>query len=438
MPFDGSFNRRELLRIGSISVFAGAAMAQGGHADPARTGRSCIFMLLQGGPSHLDLWDPKPDASVEIRGPFQTIATSMAGVRFGELMRGSARVADRLAIVRSMTHDFTNHIAGTYITLTGSRNQPNADREAHGDDFPGPGAILNHLETGAADVPRSISLPNWLSIPGPSNRMPGQYGGFLGGVSNPFLVEGDPNADNFRPLSLTLPEQFTARRMQSRLSLVQQLDNVARRAESELSQRYDHLRRSAFDLVVDGRVREAIELSKESTVVRDRYGRNKFGQSLLLARRLVEAGVQLVGFNEFNQKWDTHGGLAGRYKSIVPEMDQAFSTLVEDLDERGMLAHTMVINAGEFGRTPTMNKGAGRDHWPNAYSIALAGGGIRPGQVLGGSDNQGGEVTSHAVAPADVLATMWRQLGVAPKTIMHDRLKRPHMVSSGRVISELL
>ncbi len=436
-----SLDRRELLRVGALSVFAAplglGEQAVAGDSNSQRR-RNCIFIMLQGGPSHHDLWDPKPQASAEIRGPFQTIETAVPGIRFGELMAGSAAVADRLAVVRSMTHKFTNHIAGTYVTLTGSDNQRNTDREAHSDDFPGPGAMLNRLEKTTPKVPRSVSIPNWLSIPGPSNRMPGQYGGFLGSVYDPFLIAGEPHKPDFKPLSLSMADGMNTSRLRSRLELVRQLDRAGRSLEADLSRRYDHLMKSAYDLVVDGRVREALDLTHESDTTRDRYGRHKIGQSLLLARRLIEAGVQLVGYNDFNQKWDTHGGLQDRYKKIVPQMDQAFSALVADLDERNMLESTMVINTGEFGRTPVINKQAGRDHWPNVYSTVLAGGGIRGGHVYGASDNKGAEVAESPVHPADVLATMWRQLGVSPSTLIYDRLHRPHRISEGRVINELI
>jgi len=441
MPSDRFLSRRELLRVGSVSVFGGLASPWLRSADAAPqqgAKRSCIFMLLQGGPSHHDLWDPKPAASDEIRGPFSTIATDTSGIRFGELLEGSAKVARHLAVIRSMTHKFTNHIAGTYITLTGSTNQPDRDRDAHGDDFPGPGAVLNQLSRVESGVPPSVSLPNWLSIPGPSNRMPGQYGGFLGSVRDPFLVEGDPNDAQFRPLSLRLPDGLSRDRLQERIGLTRQLDRSARYLESELNRQYNHLQQSAYDLVVDGRFREALDLGRESAATRERYGRNKLGQSALLARRLVEAGVRFVSINEFNQKWDTHGGLEGRYKQIVPEMDRAFSALVGDLAERNLLDDTLVVNTGEFGRTPRMNKGAGRDHWPNVYSTVLAGGGIRGGQVYGASDRQGAEVATGAVSPADVLATMWRLLGIEPASTIYDRLHRPFPVSDGRVIGELL
>ena len=419
-----------------LAAATGDSLAAGAAVE--KRNKSCIFILLQGGPSHHDLWDPKPAASAEIRGPFRAIETSAPGICFGELLANTARIADRLTVIRSMTHDFNNHIAGTYITLTGSNNQANRDREAHADDFPGPGAVLNYLQAAPASVPRSISLPTWLSIPGPSNRMPGQYGGFLGGVNDPFLIAGDPNAANFKPLTLTLPDGMTGPRLQNRLGLREQLDTARRQIDNELSRRYDHLLFAARDIMADGRVRRALELAHEPDVVRDRYGRTKIGQSLLLARRLIEAGVQLVSYNAFNQEWDTHGGLEGRYKQIVPPMEQAFAALVEDLAERGMLDDTLVVNTGEFGRTPVMNDQAGRDHWPNVYSTVLAGGGVRGGRIYGASDNKGAEVASSPLTPADVLATMWRRLGIDHQSQIYDRLERPHMISDGRVLEEIL
>jgi len=429
-------SRRGLLQVGALTIGAAAA-GQAMAESQSRPRRQCIFILLQGGPSHHDLWDPKPQASEEIRGPFRIIDTPL-GVPFGEIVPHTAKIADRLCVVRSMTHQFNNHIAGTYIALTGSANQQNNDREAQSDDFPGPGAILNALEKSTPSVPRSVSLPTWLSIPGPSNRMPGQYGGFLGSVYDPFLIEGDPNQSDYRPLSLTLPDSMDGARLGNRLSLASQLDSAARLLDGELNARYDRLKQSAYDLVVDGRVRKALDLKDESAATRDRYGRTKFGQSLLIARRLVEAGVQFVGYNAFNQEWDTHGGLLARYKQIVPPMDQAFAALVADLDDRGLLDSTLVVNTGEFGRTPRMNTGGGRDHWPNAYSTVLAGGGLKRGFVYGESDHHGAEVLSRPTSPADLLATMWHQLGIASTTEIYDRLHRPHRVSDGRVVSDLL
>jgi hypothetical protein len=428
--------RRELLRIGGVSILGALA---GGHRIAAAAGtpaaRRCIFMLLQGGASHIDLWDPKPLAVPEIRGPFRPIATAVPGIQFGELMEATAAVADRLCVIRSMTHRFSNHIAGTYVTLTGSNAQPDQDREAHADDFPGPAAVLDALQEPVPGVPRAVSLPNWLSIPGPSNRMPGQYGGFLGSRHDPFVVEGDPNAPAFKPLSLSLADGMTEERLARRISLSRQLDGAARLLEGQLATRYDQLTESAYDLVTDGRVRRALDLGAESAAIRDRYGRTKIGQSLLLARRLVEAGVQFVAYNAFNQEWDTHGGLLGRYRQIVPPMDHAFAALVADLSERGLLADTLVVNTGEFGRTPQINKDAGRDHWPAVYTTVLAGGGIRGGVVHGASDSKGAEVAESPVAPADVLATMYERLGIAPHTVLRDRLDRPIQLSDGRVLA---
>lgn len=435
------FHRRELLRIGALSILGTASSASSSSASSAvgkGAANQAIYIMLQGGASHLDLWDPKPDAVSEIRGPFRSIPTSVPGLRFGELMKHTAGIADRMTIIRSMSHKFTNHIAGTYVTMTGSENQPDRDREANADDFPGPGAILNRLQATTSSIPVSVSLPNWLSIPGPSNRMPGQYGGFLGSTYDPFLFEGDPSAQDYNPLSLSLPDGMTAGRLSDRLSLTAQLDNAARKMEKEHGQRMDALRLSAFDLIVDGRVRTALEIDREPAAVRDRYGRTKFGQSLLVARRLIEEGVKFISYNELNQRWDTHAAIENTYNRIVPPMEQAYAALIHDLEERGLLDTTMVINAGEFGRTPGINKDGGRDHWPNVYSISLAGGRVKRGYVHGSSDSTGSEVAESAVHPADVLATLWQHLGHSPKTIIHDRLGRPHRISSGRILEEIL
>jgi uncharacterized protein (DUF1501 family) len=429
-------DRRAWLQLGGLSLLGGLHAARASESD-SKTKRACIFILLQGGPSHHDLWDPKPLASPEIRGPFGVI-NAASGLQFGELLTHSARVSQKLCVVRSMTHRFNNHIGGTYIALTGSTNQPDQDREAHEDDFPGPGGILQHLADRTSSVPRAVSLPNWLSIPGPSNRMPGQYGGFLGSTKNPFVIEGDPNKKGYRPLSLTPPADVNLARLQDRLMLSGQLDSQARTLESGLRKQYDALSASAYDLIADGRVRRALDLEQEPDHIRVRYGRTKIGQSLLLARRLVEAGVQFVAYNAFNQEWDTHGDLLNRYKQIVPLMDKAFAGLVEDLDERGLLESTLVINTGEFGRTPRVNKDGGRDHWPNAYSAVLAGAGIRGGVAYGATDRHGAEVLEKGVSPADLLATMWNRLGIDHKQPIYDRLKRPHLISDGQVISELI
>jgi hypothetical protein len=435
------FSRRELLRIGGVSVLGSMVgdrtlRAAGNAAGPAA--EHCIFILLQGGPSHLDLWDPKPKAPVEVRGPFSSIATSVPGIEFTSMAPEAAKIADKLLVVRSMEHRFTNHIAGTYVTLTGSNDQPDQDREAKGDDFPGPGAVLNYLQREPTPVPLSVSLPTWLSIPGPSNRMPGQYAGFLGPVHDPFLIAGEPEKKEFRPLALTLPEGFASSRMASRWSLLAQMDEAARKLEPSQLTTHDRLRQSAYELIVDPRVREAVDLSLESDAVRDRYGRTKIGQSLLLARRLIEAGVKLVSYNAFNQEWDTHGGLEGRYKDIMPRTDQAFAALVSDLAERGMLEKTLVVNTGEFGRTPIINKDAGRDHWPNAYTTVLAGGGLKSGLVYGASDKKGAFVADMPVHPCDVLATLYGQLGIQPDLELRDAFDRPHTLSRGRVMGEWL
>lgn len=432
--------RREFLRWGAVTFGGGLSLLNPGKANSSTETSSdtaVIFVLLQGGPSHIDLWDPKPSAGSDVRGPFSSIGTPIPGVRFGELMSASAKVADRLTLIRSMTHPFTNHIAGTYVTLTGSNDQRDQDREAHPDDFPGPGAIAEHLFPGKPAVPSSVSLPNWLSIPGPSNRMPGQYGGFLGSVRDPFLLEGDPQSDSFDPLGMRSGATLSNARFEDRRGLLQELDRTQRWLDDSRLMEVARFRGSAFELLADGKFTRALDLTEEPEQVRDRYGRNRLGQSLLLARRLVESGVRWIAVNEFNQKWDTHGDLQNRYRDIVPPMDRAFASLIEDLSARGLLDKTLVVLGGEFGRTPRINDLAGRDHWPNAYSMVLAGGRTRGGTVIGETDRQGAEVLSGRVTPADLLATAWQHLGIAPDTTLRDRLDRPFPVTQGRPIEGL-
>lgn len=427
--------RRRLLQIGALSLFGGPVWASGAPQGTAKHG---ILIFLQGGPSQLDMWDPKPDAPAEVRGPFTPIDTALPGLKLTNLLPQTAKIADKIAVVRSMTHNFNNHIAGTYVMLTGSIVQPNADREAAPHDAPGPGAIVSYLNRGRGGVPAAVSLPTWLSIPGPSNRMPGQYAGYLGATHDPFLIQGEPHKPDFKPLSLTLPGEVPLARFESRTQLLGQIDAVTRDLETKGTRSRDQMYESAVDLLVNPKFRDALDLTKESPAIRERYGMTKIGQSLLLARRLVEAGVTWVAFNEFNQHWDIHGAIENSKKDRVPPLDRAYSALIEDLDQRGLLPSTVVINTGEFGRTPVINKDAGRDHWPDVYSLAICGGGIRGAQVYGASDARAAYSASNPVSPADLLATIWTCLGIDPESDVHDRFHRPFRISTGRVVEGLL
>ncbi len=448
---EGYSSRRELLKIGGLSLFgffsANAAglfplgQVQGGTSKEKNKKKSnrCIWIFLQGGASHIDLWDPKPMAPQEVRGPFRTIQTALqGGIRFTEILPFTASIADQITVIRSMRHSFTNHIAGTYIAHTGSTNQPDADREAASEDFPGPGPLLNMLAPSSKHIPSSVAIPNWLSIPGPSNRMPGQYGGFIGSTYDSFLISGDPNQKNYNPPSLKIPGELTNSRIAKRVSLRNQLEDLSRGLDQANRQRQNQFTQAALSLVTDPKIREAVELEREPQSVRDRYGRTKIGQSLLLARRLLEAGIRMVSYNDFNQHWDTHGDLKKRYQHIVPELDRAYSALIEDLKQRGLIESTLVVNMGEFGRTPTVNGGAGRDHWPFAYSAVLAGGGIKQGLVYGSSDSRGAQVATQPVSPADLLATFWHLMGIDPTSEIKDRNDRPYLLSTGKPIEAIL
>lgn len=433
--FSPLHSRRQLLQIGALSLLGGPSLVRGSETATAKHG---ILIFLQGGPSQLDMWDPKPDAPKEVRGPFTPIDTALPGLKLTNLLPMTAKIADKIAVVRSMTHSFNNHIAGTYVMLTGSVVQPNADREAAQHDAPGPGAILSYLNHNKEGVPAAVSLPTWLSIPGPSNRMPGQYSGYLGSTHDPFLIQGEPHKPGFKPLSLTLPGEIPLARFESRTQLLQQIDAVTRDLETKGTRSRDQMYESAVDLLVNPKFRDALDLTQEPQSVRDRYGMTKIGQSLLLARRLVEAGVTWVAFNEFNQHWDIHSAIESSKKDRVPPVDRAYSALVEDLDQRGLLSSTVVINTGEFGRTPVINKDAGRDHWPDVYSLTICGGGIQGGQVYGASDQRAAYPASHPVTPADLLATVWTCLGINPEAEVHDRFQRPFRISTGRVVEGLL
>jgi uncharacterized protein (DUF1501 family) len=268
--------------------------------------------------------------------------------------------------------------------------------------------------------------------------MPGQYGGVLGAAHDPLQISGDPNRPDFRPLTLSLPDDVGPARLRSRAALSARLDKARRALDGPEAALHGRIHTSARELLARPAFREALDLSREPARVRERYGRTKLGQSLLLARRLVEAGVKFVAVNEFNQTWDTHGDLTNRYRQIVPPMDTGYAALITDLAARGLLSRTIVFCGGEFGRTPIVNKGAGRDHWPYAYSVLLAGGGVRGGQVYGSSDSRGGRVSDKPVSPADLLATMWGQLGIEPDTELRDRVGRPWPVSKGSAVKGLL
>jgi hypothetical protein len=454
--------RREVLRAGGLGLFGLSLpeLLRGRTANasprkdlPGQGGgraKSCIVFFLLGGPPQHETWDPKPDAPAQIRGDFKPIATSVPGLRVGELMPRSAQLAHHVCVLRAMSTNDNAHSSSGYWMLTGTPHQPlNTENAKLGapNDWPCLGAVVQRLNRGKVGLPAAVTLPmrifNTGGIP-----WPGQTAGFLGRNADPWLFHCDPAAADFRVPEFSLSGEVPPVRLESRRSLLQQvnqrLDAVER--TGTLSQ-YDAQTQQAFDLLRSARSRKAFDLASEPPAVRDRYGRNHFGQSVLLARRLVEAGVQLVQVNWYraadepseNPCWDTHTDNSKRLKhALMPPMDQAYAALLEDLAQRGLLEETLVIWTGEFGRTPKINPRGGRDHWGHVFSVALAGGGVRGGQVLGASDSIGGHPKDGRVQPQDLTATIFHCLGYRPDSEIHDSLGRPLPLSRGEIIRQAL
>ncbi len=444
--------RREILRAGSLGLMGlglpellrtRAAAATGATAPKAK---SCIMLFLMGGPPQHSTWDPKPDAPPEVRGEFKHIATNVPGIDVGELMPLTARVADRVCVLRAMASGDNAHSSSGYYMLTGQPHQPmNAENANPGppNDFPSLAALVRHLRGDAGGLPGAVRLPMRI-FNTDGSVWPGQDAGFLGRAADPWLLSFDPSDGSPRVDDFTLPAEIPPVRLAARRSLLelvnQRLDQSERGAIIGHFSRHEQ---QAFNLLSSSPARQAFDLEQESAATRERYGRTPFGNSVLLSRRLIEAGVPLVQVNWYrgphepssNPVWDSHNSEAPRLKTVLmPPMDQAYSALLDDLSQRGLLDETLVVWMGEFGRSPKINAAAGRDHWGYVYSVALAGGGVRGGQVLGASDKLGGHPKEGRASPADLTATIFHALGYAPNTEYHDRFGRPLPLSRGEVI----
>jgi hypothetical protein len=450
-------NRRQVLRLGGLAV-AGFALPEvlqarnsGGQAAITRRhARSCILVYLLGGPPHLDMWDLKPQAPAEIRGPFQPIATTVPGVQICEHLPRLARLANRYALVRSVSHNNHNHTPMIYYTLTGRQvEQPNLDndvRPPQRSDFPHVGAVLARLKDSPLGLPGYIAIPELAlrsSLEGQYKRartpLRGGGGGFLGPLVDPLSVNGDPGTREAIP-ALAPPRDVTAEQLERRASLLSALE----RRTLPNTQSYHALRRQAVVLTgARGGASRAFALEGEPQQVRERYGRHRFGRAMLLARRLAEIGVPMIAihFNEMTicDGWDTHSkNFEALQGELLPMVDQSLSALIEDLEQRGLLDETLVVMMGEFGRTPRINRDAGRDHWGLCQSVLMAGGGIRGGQVYGSSDRSAAYPHTDPVDPVDIHATMYHCLGLDPEHIVHDSLRRPYPISTGKVIERLV
>jgi hypothetical protein len=444
--------RREWLRLGALGMAALTlpGLLKARAAEPLRTrkARGCIMLFFLGGPPQHETWDPKPNAPAEIRGDLKPIASAVPGITVGELMPKTARLLDKICVLRGVTTNDDSHSSSGYYMTTGYPHQPvGAENAKPGapNDWPCLGALVNRVLPGNSGMPAAVTLPEQSANDG-NLTWPGQDAGFLGRAADPWLLSCDPSAEGFQVPGLSLPAEIPPDRFQTRRSLATRmndtLDEVARLPSMP---GFDAQHQQALDLVTGARTRRAFNLGEEPSAVRDRYGRTKFGQSVLLARRLIEAGVALVRVNWSrvagavnNGHWDTHSQNTKGMQQLMPIMDQGYSALLDDLAQRGLLDETLVVWTGEFGRTPKINGAAGRDHWGRVFSVALAGGGVKGGTVHGASDNIGGSPKDGRVLPPDLLATIFHCLGVRHDAEIRDSQGRPIPLTRGEVIRQII
>jgi hypothetical protein len=441
------FTRREMLRVGGLSLLGLTAGELSRLRSAEATAKSCVFLFLFGGPSQFDLWDMKPMAPVEVRGQFTPSPSRVPGIQLCEHLPGLARVMEKVCLVRSMTHHMNVHGPAISEVFSGRPYfGPPITDQASREDWPSLSSLVMRYGRGPSGLPASVVLPWMLQFPGQAKRIAGQTGGRMGERYNALLIRGDfANAD-YEVEGLRPSDDLPLARMESRRGLLRRLDATNDPLERE--------RDGAFALL-RGRAAEAMDLRREPAAIRDRYGRTSVGQSLLLARRLVEAGVPLITVNwqdettidGANTCWDTHQDNFTKLKDLLcPIFDKAFPAFVEDLHQRGLLHTTLVVAVGEFGRTPRMGqftqsnntRKTGRDHWPHCFTALLAGGGVRGGQLYG-STSHGGFVTDKPVTPADLSATILHHLGVDHTQEYVDEFQKlSHPLSSGQPVKDLV
>ena len=400
--------------------------------------KSLIIVFLTGAVSQQDTLDMKPNAPAEIRGEFNPIQTSVSDIQICEHLPRLATQAHLYSLVRTLSHKDNNHLMSTHHVLTGHL-QPGGffDKVASRDDWPCYSAGCEYLRPRSDGIPSGVNLPTFLmSAP---LTWPGQHAGFLGPKYDPWQIVGDPNNAAFRVDALSLADGLSDDRLQHRRSLLSALDQQASIAGTSTAFRMGEDQRLAFRMLSAGSLSQAFELRRENDSVRDRYGRHPFGQSLLLARRLVEAGVPIVQANMGPvQNWDNHQAIFTTLKGrLLPPLDQGVSALLDDLHQSGLLETTMVMVVGEFGRTPTINKDAGRDHWGPCFSGLFAGAGVLGGKVIGQSDDSAAYPDSISYSPDDIGATIYSSLGIEPHSVVHDRLNRPVHLNTGNIIQQL-
>ncbi len=442
-------HRREFLQVGYsglLGLSLSSLLGQRGQASPPREVRrpkSVIIVFLTGAASHLDMFDMKPDAPTEIRGEFRPTATRVPGLHVCEHLPRLAARSDKYALVRSLSHRENNHLVATHHVLTGHQ-QPGAffDKVASRDDWPSYASTLDHVRPRTDGLPTGVNLPTYL-MEGPLT-WPGQHAGFLGPRHDPWQITRDPGAADFGMDSLRPAAGIDVTRLADRRALLQEVDvQQGQLAQSAEARRLTDQQNLAFSILASGRVARAFQMDQEPTAVRNRYGRHPFGQSLLLARRLVQAGVRVVQANMGRvQNWDTHSNNFGTLRNrLLPPLDQGVSALLDDLEATGQLEDTLVLMLGEFGRTPRIFAvGAaipGRDHWAPCFSGLFAGAGVRGGQVIGRSDRIGAFPATTPFSPDDVGATIYHVLGVQPGMEVRDRQNRPVQLNRGEVMQAL-
>ena len=431
------------LGLGLLPLFLNLSRASTPVVPGAGKAKSVILIFNGGAPSHLDLWDPKPGAPSEVRGIFSPIPTNVPGVHISELLPRMAKRMDKLALIRSVYHGHSSHNGGMHWATVGRPYAVDSTLITPSrTDTPGFGTLAGWL---AQRDGFSRGVPPYVITPFPhcDSKVyitPGQYGGCLGAKYDPFVLDDDPNRADFKVRNLGLEPDLTTTRLKERLGLSRDLAFTAPKILSPLTSEIDAFNQQAADILHTGNAAAAFELSKEPTAVRERYGRHSWGQSHLLARRLVEAGTRFVTtVNGPSIAWDTHKDNFNTLKNrLVPPMEQAYAALLDDLEERGLLATTLVIWMGEFGRTPKINVEAGRDHWPGCFSVLLAGGGVRGGQVIGASDNLGAYPRERPTTPADIHASVFAALGYDSQSLQYIASDgRPTALSDGTPMREL-
>jgi Protein of unknown function (DUF1501) len=436
---DGGLTRRQWLWLSGLAGLGLPSLIPAAAAS-SRSGaiRSCILLFYYGGPSHLETFDPKPDAPAEVRGEYRTIATAVPGVRVTEHLPRTARLMNRLALVRSLHHPMRNHNSAAAETLTG-HSPAGGDQELLADDprgFPTLGSAVGYALGRRAHVLPYVALPYTMYN---VVQLPGQTAGLLGSAFDRFQVQADPSAPTFHVTALDPPADRGPAALRDRAALLRRLDRPRPATPANPWRTY---RDRALELLDSEGVRRGFDLVREPARLRERYGRHRLGQSLLLARRLVETGVNFVAVfdgmtNGQDANWDSHQTLFPRHRQLLPPSDQAFSALIEDLEARGLLDSTLVLALGEFGRTPRINTSAGRDHWPDCYTAVLAGGGVRGGAVSGSSDRIGAYPASDPVTPADLAATVFWRFGIDPHREVRDQTDRPFRLSEGTPLQRL-